>query len=167
MKKILTSAVGVAAVAAAIFGAGPANAINEYAGQTYADAASSIKNSGGTAVISSRVGSYLPTEKCEVVGSHKGNFLNSSGTNQGSTVLLDLNCNDPQSAGHPGYSVMSPEGKKAQQLRDTVKSINQNFSEATAAGQPSWCEQNADQCTKICQADGAKCSGDVLSYLGL
>lgn len=166
MKKSLTSVVAVAAAAGAIFGAAPAWAINEYAGMTYEKAVESIKNGGGTAVISSRVGDYLPTEKCEVSGSRTASFLDTSGSSS-SKVMLDLNCNDPQSAGHSGFSVMTPEGKKAQQLRDTVTSINKNFEDAKAAGQKSWCEENADRCAAVCKQDGAKCSADVLSVLGL
>ena len=103
MKKTLVSGVGCAAVLAALFGSGSAAAINEYAGLTYEEAASSISD-WGTPVIASRVGSYLPTEQCMVTGSRLGN----------GTVLLDLYCNDRfASAGRSGYSAASPEGSAA------------------------------------------------------
>ena len=166
MKKMLASLIGSLAFLAAIFGAAPANAINEYVGQTYEKASSNI-NQYGKAVIASRVGSYLPTEKCIVTGSRRGNFLDSSGNNQGSTVLLDLNCNDTSAmGGHPGNSVMTPTGKRDQQQRESAKDISDNYAEATAAGQKSWCEENADQCYNFCEKTGY-CSGELNEYLGL
>lgn len=166
VKKILASAVGSAAVAAAIFGAGTAHAVNEYAGLTYEQAAGSISSSGGTAVVYSRVGDYLPTEQCLVTGSRSGLSLDSSGNSRGNQVLLYLNCNDTKTAGHPGYSVMTPEGKKAQQTRQTAASINENFAEATAAGAESWCEKNSSQCANFCQSAGL-CSAEVNEFLGI
>lgn len=107
-----TSAGGAAALLA-VFGTGSAAAINEYAGQTYADAASAISEAGQTPVISSKIGSFLPTEKCIVEGSHNGSFLDSSGNSTGK-VLLDLNCNYMFALpGVPGNSHASPEGKAA------------------------------------------------------
>lgn len=167
VKKILAGAVGGAAVFAAVFGAGTANAVDEYKGLTYEQAAESINGGGGSAVISSRVGEYLPTDKCIVSGSRRANFRDSSGNATGGTVLLDLNCTDTMTAGHPGYSVTSPQGQKAKQLKDSVTYINQDFAKATEAGQPSWCEENADSCVRICQKDGAACSEEVLGFLGI
>jgi len=116
VKKSLARGVGVlgsAAALVAVFGSGSAAAVNEYAGQTYEDAASSISD-WGTPVIASRVGSYLPTEQCMVTGSRDPSFLDSSGNHRWGTVLLDLNCNDSvASAGKPGYSAASPEGRTA------------------------------------------------------
>ena len=107
-------AVGVAAASFVMFGSGTAAAINEYAGQTYADAAQAISDAGQTATISTRVGSFLPTDECIVTGSRSANFLNSSGTNAGGRVLLFLNCNNSfATAGVPGNSLGSPEGRQA------------------------------------------------------
>lgn len=107
-------AVGAAAVSLLTFGAGTAAAINEYAGQTYADATQAISSAGQTAVIASREGSYLPTDQCMVTGSRSANFLDSSGVNGGGRVLLYLNCNDTYAHdGHPGNSLGSPEGRAA------------------------------------------------------
>lgn len=166
MNRILASAAVGAAVAGAIFGAMPAHADNEYAGLTYEKAAESISGSGGTAVVASRVGDYLPTEQCLVTGSRAGNFLDSSGNNSGGKVLLYLNCNDTKTAGHPGYSVMTPEGKKYQQTRQTADSINEDYAQASAAGQESWCEKNADSCANFCQK-AELCSAEVMQALGL
>jgi hypothetical protein len=166
VRKILAGAVGGAAVVAAILGAGTAHADNEYAGLTYEKAAASIGNWGGTVVIASRVGDYLPTAECLVTGSRSGNYLDSSGNGRGSQVLLHLNCNDTKTAGHPGYSVMTPQGKQAQQTRQTAESINENYAQATAAGEKSWCEENASQCAQFCEQAGL-CSAEVNELLGL
>ena len=116
MKKALVRSVSVAGGAAAllaVFGTGSAAAINEYKGQTYADAVAAIQQAGQTAVISSKIGSFLPTEKCIVEGSHTGSFLDSSGNNN-SKVMLDLNCNYMFALpGVPGNSLASPEGRAA------------------------------------------------------
>jgi len=107
-------AVGAAAAAFAVFGTGVASATNEYAGQTYADAAQAISDSGESATVATRVGSFLPTDQCIVTGSRSANFLDSSGTNPGGRVLLYLNCNNTfATAGVPGNSVGSPEGRAA------------------------------------------------------
>ena len=109
-------AVGVAAASFAAFGSGTAAAINEYAGQTYADAAQAISDAGQSPVIATRVGSFLPTDQCTVTGSRSANFLDSSGTNGGGRVLLYLNCNNSfAAAGVPGISIGSPEGRQARQ----------------------------------------------------
>lgn len=109
-------ALGVAAASFATFGSVTASANNEYAGQTYADAAQAISDSGQSPVIATRVGSFLPTDQCQVTGSRSANFLDSSGTNAGGKVLLYLNCNNSfAAAGVPGNSIGSPEGRQARQ----------------------------------------------------
>jgi len=108
------AALGGAVALFAAFGAGTASAINEYEGMTYSQAANAVASSGGTPVISSKVGSFLPTSQCVVTGSHRGSFLDSSGNNSGNKVMLDLNCNYMFSLpGVPGNSKASPEGKAA------------------------------------------------------
>ena len=117
MKKYLTvgiGAVGAAAASFAMFGSGVASATNEYAGETYADAAQAISDAGESPTIATRVGSFLPTDQCTVTGSRSANFLDSSGTNPGGRVLLYPNCNNTfATAGVPGNSVGSPEGRAA------------------------------------------------------
>ncbi|MCV7215953.1 hypothetical protein H7J51_11750 [Mycobacterium crocinum] len=117
MKKFLVRGVGAAVAAAAsvaVFGTGVASAINEYAGQTYADASQAISDAGQSATIATRVGSFLPTDQCMVTGSRSADFLDSSGTNPGNRVLLYLNCNNTfATAGVPGNSLGSPEGRAA------------------------------------------------------
>jgi hypothetical protein len=97
----------------ALFGTGTAAAVDEYAGQTFNDAATAIYNNGESAVISTRIGSFLPTGACIVSGSRNAKSLDSSG-NSSSRVLLDLNCNYMFAlAGVPGNSLGSPEGRTA------------------------------------------------------
>ena len=117
MKKYLVRGIGAAGAAAAsvaVFGSGIASATNEYAGQTYADASKAISDAGQSATIATRVGSFLPTDQCIVTGSRSADFLDSSGTNPGNRVLLYLNCNNTfATAGVPGNSIGSPEGRAA------------------------------------------------------
>lgn len=165
VKKVLASLFGGLAFLAAIFGAGTANADNEYAGLTYEKAVARM--GGQTPVIASRVGDYLPTEQCIVTGSRSGNFLDSSGNNRGGQVLLHLNCNGASAmGGHPGNSVMSPAGKADLQQREIAKDINEGYAQATAAGEESWCEKNASSCYRFCERTGY-CSEEVNELLGL
>lgn len=165
VNKSLTS-FGVAATLVFFFGSGTAGAVNEYKGMTYEKAAAAISK-WGTPVISSRTGDFLPTEKCLITGSRSANFLNSSGKKRGGTVLLDLNCNDNTAAGdHPGYSVMTPEGKKAAQQRRSAESINKSFAQTQAAGKTPWCEGHLDYCQRVCKVSDL-CSSELLKYLGL
>ncbi len=165
MKKILTRGVGVlggAAVAVVLFGSGSASAVNEYAGLTYEEAV----GYGATLKIASRVGQYLPTDQCIITGSRSATYLDSSGNNTSAgTVMVDLNCNDTMTAGHPGYSVMSPKGKEAQALKNTGKDISANYAQSLEAGQPSWCEENGEKCWDYCEKSGT-CSDEVLEFLG-
>ena len=116
MKRTLARGVGLVGGATALFalfGTGTAAAVDEYAGQTYNDAATAIYNNGERAVISTRVGSSLPTGACIVSGSRTANSLDSSG-NSSSRVLLDLYCNYMFALpGVPGNSLGSPEGRTA------------------------------------------------------
>lgn len=165
MKKTLIRGVGVlgsAAVAVVLFGSGSASAVNEYAGLTYEEAA----GYGAPLKIASRVGQYLPTAQCIITGSRPANYLDSSGNNAlAGTVMVDLNCNDTMTAGHPGYSVMSPKGKESQALKNTGKDISENYAQSVEAGQPSWCEENGDKCWDYCEKSGT-CSDEVLEFIG-
>ena len=156
MKKTLASGLGVLAVAVALLGSGTAVAINDYAGSTYGDAASSISGWGGSAVIATRIGDYLPTDQCMVTGSR----------NRGSQVLLDLNCNATSALeGHPGNSVVTPEGRRVQAVRTDAATISEDYARAVANGSEPYCASDADTCFKVCQAAGT-CSAELLEYLG-
>jgi hypothetical protein len=116
VKKTLIRRVGLVGASTALFtlcGMGSAAAVNDYVGQTYNDAANAIYQAGQTPVISTRIGSFLPTGACIVNGSRTASFLDSSGNNN-SKVLLSLNCNYMFAlAGVPGNSLGSPEGRAA------------------------------------------------------
>ncbi len=141
VNKILTRGVAAAAAATALvalYGVGTAGAINEYDGQTYADAANAISQSGGTAKIASKVGSFLPTNSCIVTGSRNASFLDSSGNNPGGQVLLDLNCNYMFALpGVPGNSRASEDGKAAyeQAVEQAQQAQDQAAAEQAAAEQ--------------------------------
>lgn len=160
MRKAVAGGVGLAAALMVAFGSGSANAnpYDPYSGQTYADATQAISSGGGTAAIATKEGSYLPLDQCIVTGSR----------NQNSKVMLDLNCNDVSALnGHPGNSVATPEGQKVHQIQSTAKQINENYAEATAAGQKSWCEENASDCANFCSNAGSGlCSPEVMELLG-
>jgi len=159
VKKTLVRGIGVlsgAAAAVALFGTGSAAAVDEYKGLTYEQVLQYTSN----VKIASRVGQEMPTAQCIVTGSRNSSSLDSSGNYQGS-LLLDLNCNDPMS----DYSVMTPQGKEAQALKETGKDISTNYAQSLEAGQPSWCEQNGDRCWDFCQRSGT-CSDEVLDFIG-
>lgn len=125
------AALGGAVALTALVGTGSAGAINEYEGQTYADAASAINQSGSTPKIGTKTGSFLPTDKCIVSGSRNASFLDSSGNNSGGVVWLDLNCNYMFALpGVPGNSHASPEGRSA--YNDAVQQAQQAQEQAAA-----------------------------------
>ncbi|MDA0252908.1 MAG: hypothetical protein O3B27_04280 [Actinomycetota bacterium] len=159
MKKSLARGVGVigsAAMAVVLFGAGSASAVDEYKGLTYEQVLQYTSN----VKVASRVGEDLPTAQCIVTGSRNSSSLDSSGNYRGG-LLLDLNCNDPMTE----YSVMTPQGKEAQALKETGKDISTNYAQSLEAGQPSWCEENGDRCWDFCERSGT-CSDEVLEFLG-
>ena len=166
MRKSLSSGIGVTAAVAFLFSAGLADANNEYKGLTYAKAKDSITSNGGAIVISSREGSYLPTEECIIVGSRRANFLDSSGKKSGYTVLVDLNCNDSVAGAHPGNSVASEEGKQAAKVRKYAAQVNKDYEESVAAGKPSYCETHNSGCKWICE-QSQLCSAELLQFLGM
>jgi hypothetical protein len=140
-----------------LFGSGSAGAYNDYVGRTYEQAATSIKNRGKYAVIATRQGSYLPTEKCVVVGDRY----------QGNNVLLDLNCNDVVATpGHPGNSVASPTGSRAQLMRDRANRFSENYAKAVAAGEQPYCGKEPAWCQAVCK-ESDKCSPELLKFLGM
>ncbi len=165
MKKILAGAVSGAAALTVMFGAGPASADNEYQGLTYAKVQQST---GNRAVISSRVGSYLPTEECIVTGNRRASFLDSSG-NSSRKILVDLNCNDKTAAnGHPGTSQTKLDKQLVKRLGQ-AKQISGDFAQATADGKPPYCAKGEDEnaaCIRICR-DAGTCSTELEDFLGL
>lgn len=162
LRVLLAAVVGATVVAMALIGSGSAGANNEYAGLTYEKAAEYY---GANPIIASRVGSYLPTGQCIITGSRSGSYNDSSGNYRGG-LYVDLKCNDTKTAGHPGYSAMTPIGKEAADLRDKASSISTNYAKATEAGVAPACEQYFDNCQQICKLSGT-CSSELLNYLGM
>ncbi|MFM9033908.1 MAG: hypothetical protein ACKOQ4_06420 [Mycobacterium sp.] len=158
VRRTVTVVVGSAAVLAIVVGSGVAGAVDEFKGQTYEQAVGVIGK--GRAVVASRIGEYLPTEQCIVSGSRTDM---TSGK-----VYLNLNCNAASALdGRPGNSVMTPEGKQVQQMRETAKNLSDDFAAATAQDTPSYCEQNTAACANFCEQDGAGCSPELMEFLGL
>ena len=169
VKKAIASGVGIGSALVMFVGAGTAGANNEYKGLTYEKAVQQITAGHGTVGISSREGSYLPTEKCIVTGSRKANFLDSSGKRQGYKILLDLNCNDTLAGAHPGNSSATAEGKQAALWRKRAAYISKDYAKTTAAGESPICAKDdtyRKYCTKVCETSGA-CSAELLQSLGL
>ena len=159
MKKIRAGAAAGTAAIAVIFGAGSANADNEYKGITYAQAK---VQTAGSAVIVSRIGEYLPTDQCVVTGSRFGNI---AGVKK---VLVSLNCNAPTAlAGRPGGSAATPEGKVAAQNWKTAQELSGDYAAKVEAGETPVClrDENTNYyCSKICKRSGA-CSSELLDVL--
>jgi hypothetical protein len=143
-------------------GVASANPWDAYAGQTYAKVSESTK---GRAVIASRVGSYLPTDKCIVTASRRTSFLDSSG-NGSTTFLVDLNCNDPMTAGHPGYSGASAQGEKAQKYKNAAAAWSKDFITKTEKGQEPYCARETRNCQVVCEETGM-CAPELEKFLGL
>lgn len=166
VKRLVVSVSSGLAIVGMILSTGTARA--DYAGQTYAQVAEDIAKRGGTAVISSRKGSYLPTDKCIVTRAQAVSFLDSSGRSSGQKITLDLDCDDVVAGAHAGRSAATPEGKKARQLRDMAADINEDFTKATAEGLVPWCAAEATRfryCMSICKQSGM-CSSELLQFLG-
>lgn len=158
MKKILVAAGSGGAALLLVFGASAnANPYDTYAGLTFAQ----VQERNANAKIGTRVGEYLPTEECIVTGSRKVN----------GTWLVDLNCNDPKSAGgdgndHAGNSVMSPAGQKMLNFKQRAVTFSRNYENSVAAGKSPLCEKYYDYCVTVCEQSGA-CSAELAEYLGL
>jgi hypothetical protein len=144
------SAVGVAAISMMIFGSGVASAWDPLVGKTYDDAATTISGWNGTPVINTVTGSQLEKGNCIVTSWHKSIFLDASGKNtRPHDYLISLDCNNHLAApGHPGNSVMSPEGVKAKHDQEAAVAISKN---------PAYCQKDdatMQRCKGVCQRTG-------------
>lgn len=170
MNRYLSGGIGVAAALTFVFGSGVAGANNEYAGITYAKAQEAIQaRGGGSIVITSREGSYLPTEQCMITGSRRSNFLDSSGRKSGYTVLVDLNCNDAYAgSGHPGNSAVTPEGKKQLAKKTQAVRLSKAYAYLVDKGQVAdfYCNEHMDRCKQLCE-EAKACSAELQEYLGM
>jgi hypothetical protein len=146
----ILSAVGAAALSAAIFGSGVASAGDGLTGKSYDEAAAYISSQNGHPVVGTVSGDQLETGDCIVTSWRKSNFLNSSGENdRKKDYVFNLNCNNPVATpGNPGNSVMSPAGIAAKKDQATATRIDNN---------PAWCEttdENMQYCEAICERTG-------------
>jgi hypothetical protein len=120
-KSIVLSTGSVVAASAfmALFGTGVA-AADDYAGQTYADASSAASDAGLTVVVASRVGDKVPQDDCIVTSSQSAPFIHGDDfSHVEDTVQFNLNCNAGYAtAGMPGPSLASPEGREAKAAAD-------------------------------------------------
>jgi hypothetical protein len=114
---------GATAVSMTLFGTGVA-AADDYAGQTYGDAAAAISDAGQKPVITTRSGDSLPDDKCVVTSSQTAPWIKGDDfAPVTDTVLVNLNCNAAvASATKPGNSAASPQGRAALQAAKEDKS---------------------------------------------
>jgi hypothetical protein len=126
VKRLLTlsaGSVGATAISIALFGTGVA-AADEYDGQTYADAAAAIEESGGTPIVSTRVCGKLPQDECIGVDSADHSFMRPMTGDvyfepSSDEVRLSLNCNGGYATAiDPGASLLSPASREAKAAAD-------------------------------------------------
>lgn len=143
--------VGAALLSVMMLGSGVASAADLLIGKTY-DAASAViaERMHGIAVVATVTGSQLEESDCVVTSWHKSSFRDPSGRNTRSNEYqLALNCNkDVATPGHPGNSVMSPQGAQGKKDQELAATIDRN---------PAWCktaEQRLEYCEKVCKRTG-------------
>lgn len=113
MQVLGVGAVGSAAVATALFGAGTAAAAPDVVGMKYADAQEEIVDGGGSAVVAARVGDQLDEGDCVVTNAWEASFLRIDSADDGEIQVV-LNCaGGYATATDPGASVASPLGRLA------------------------------------------------------
>jgi hypothetical protein len=109
---LLGAAAGVTATIAV--GTGVAAAAPDVVGQTYKDAKNSIQQTGATAVIATKTGGVVDEDKCIVTSAWSKPSGTAIGEDPSNQVWVALNCNAAvASAGSPGNSAASPEGRQA------------------------------------------------------
>ena len=121
VKKLIvigSGAIGALAVSA-VLGTGVA-AADDYAGQKYSDASSAASTAGQTIVVAGRVGDKVSQDECMVTRSQIAPFASAKdGIHVSNIVQFYLNCNGGYAtAGMPGPSVGSPEGRTAKAAAD-------------------------------------------------
>jgi hypothetical protein len=125
MKHLVVLGTGVigAVRSGALLGTGVAAAA-DYDGQTYADAAAAIEESGGTLIIATQVGGQRPQGECIVATVQDHSFvrdpLDGVHVHQvADEVRLNLNCaGGYATVSRPGASVASPAGREAKTAAD-------------------------------------------------
>ncbi|MDT5290252.1 MAG: hypothetical protein QOF88_5141 [Mycobacterium sp.] len=117
-----------------VFGTGIA-AADDYAGQKYSDASSAASDAGQTVVVAARVGDKVSQDDCVVTRSQTAPFASANdGAHVASTVQFYLNCNGGYAtAGMPGPSLGSPEGRSAKAAADEAAAQAASEQEAALA----------------------------------
>jgi hypothetical protein len=117
-----------------VFGTGVASA-DDYAGQKYSDASSAASDAGQTVVVAARVGDKVSQDDCVVTRSQTAPFASANdGAHVASTVQFYLNCNGGYAtAGMPGPSLGSPEGRSAKAAADEAAAQAASEEEAALA----------------------------------
>ncbi|MCU1699454.1 MAG: hypothetical protein JWR34_5517 [Mycobacterium sp.] len=136
MKKLIvfgSGALGALALST-VFGTGVASA-DDYAGQKYSDASSAASDAGQTVVVAARVGDKVSQDDCVVTRSQTAPFASANdGAHVASTVQFYLNCNGGYAtAGMPGPSLGSPEGRSAKAAADEAAAQAASEQEAALA----------------------------------
>ncbi|MBB5162216.1 hypothetical protein [Mycobacterium sp. AZCC_0083] len=136
MKKLIvfgSGALGALALST-VFGTGVASA-DDYAGQKYSDASSAASDAGQTVVVAARVGDKVSQDDCVVTRSQTAPFASANdGAHVASTVQFYLNCNGGYAtAGMPGPSLGSPEGRSAKAAADEAAAQAASEEEAALA----------------------------------
>lgn len=125
VKRVIVSGagiVGLGVMSMALFGTGVA-AADDYAGETYSDASSALSGASEKGVIAGVVGDSVSQGDCVVTRSQKAPWLKGDNFSPVTdTVLLYLNCNAKlATAGKPGNSLASPEGRAEKAAEDAQK----------------------------------------------
>ena len=125
VKRVIVSGVGIVGLGVmsmALFGTGVA-AADDYAGETYSDASSALSGASEKGVIAGVVGDSVSQGDCIVTRSQKAPWLKGDNFSPVTdTVLLYLNCNAKlATAGKPGNSLASPEGRAEKAAEDAQK----------------------------------------------
>jgi hypothetical protein len=117
-----------------VFGTGIASA-DDYAGKKYSDASSAASDAGLTVVVAARVGDKVSQDDCVVTRSQTAPFASANdGAHVASTVQFYLNCNGGYAtAGMPGPSLGSPEGRSAKAAADEAAAQAASEQEAALA----------------------------------
>lgn len=121
-------------------GGGVASATDPFAGMRYDKVAASIKSWKGKSEVVSVVGDQLKRDDCIVASSRK---------DKKGTYLLSLYCDGSYAtAGEPGHSAGSPEGRDAAKHEAQVKWLRENpdYCRTLKQSHPEWFKQPVEGC---------------------
>jgi hypothetical protein len=145
-------AVAVLGVSIAIMSAGLASA-DDFTGSTYSDARATAAQKNAEPVIATVNGDKLAIDDCIVTSWRQSMFLDTSQNGAGRTneILFNLNCNAlVASAGVPGNSAATPEGRAAKKEESDAEYLSQHMDKCYAS------DDALQYCQRICKKTG-KC----------